>query len=579
MMKLCTTAILVALALAAQPRRPAPRPDTSATATEPPAPAPVSPEDQCTLDGNVLNASTGEPLRKAHLLLQRQGDMQSNSYSTVTDNAGHFVMDHVDPGRYMLSASRNGFVSQQYSPQGTPRRGATISLERAQNLSQIRFRLTPEGVITGRVLDQDGDPMPNIMVQVLRFSYARGRKQLMPANSEQTNDLGEYRLHDLAPGKYFIGATWHAQQNPMQGNVISTGPAAARAAAEEGYAQTFYPNTANPEAASTLEVTPGAVIRGIDISLLQTRTVRVSGRVVSSLTSRPIKNVNVFVMRRDNPYQMMRLGARVIDPSGAFTVRGVVPGSYFLQADSFDEGKRLTARMPIEVGSGNLENLQVSVGPAAEITGRIVYEGSNTSDSKPGTVRVMLEAKTADPMGGAAGSMTKEDNTFTIQNVTANAYNVGIYGLNGNWYLKSVRLGDADITETGVDFAQGVTPAELVVSLSSDGGQLEGTVQDAKQAPAVGAQVILIPELSRRGMSYLYKQASTDQTGHYSMKGIRPGKYTVIAWEQVDQGAYMDPDFLKPFESKGESVTIGENGQEKAQLKAIPSDAETPTAR
>ena len=573
-MKPCLLAIFAVLAISAQPRRPTPRPDNSATATEPPAPAPVNPEDQCTIEGNVLNAATGEPLRKAHLILRRQGDSQDNSYSTVTDSAGHFVMDHVDPGRYMLSATRNGFVTQQYSPQGTTRRGATLTLERAQNMTQIRFRLTPQGVITGRILDQDGDPMPNVMVQVLRFSYVRGRKQLMPMNSEQTNDLGEYRLHDLPPGKYYVGATWRGSQLQSQGNVISTGSAQARAASEEGYAATYYPNTANPDAASTIEVTPGAVIRGVDISLLQTHTVRVSGRVMSALTSHPMRNVNVFLMRRDNPYQMVRLGARVTDPSGSFTIRGVVPGSYFLQADSFEEGKRQTMRMLLEVGGTSIENVQVPIGPAAEIAGRMAYDGSNATDPKPGSVRVMLEPKAADPMGGAGASSPKDDGAFTIQNVTANSYNVSVFGLTGNWYLKSARLGDTDVTDTGIDFSQGVTPGELVVTISSDGGQLDGTVQGAKQAPSIGAQVILIPESGKRGISYLYKQASTDQTGHFTMKGIKPGKYTVIAWEQVDPGAYMDPDFLKPFESKGESVTISENGQEKVQLKTIPSDAE-----
>src|SRR5882762_4228369 len=112
-MKPCLLAIFAVLALTAQPqRRAAARPNNSAaaTATDPPAPAPVDPEDQCTVEGNVLNATTGEPLRKARLMLRRQGDSQDNSYSTVSDAGGHFVMDHVDPGRYMLSASRNGFV-------------------------------------------------------------------------------------------------------------------------------------------------------------------------------------------------------------------------------------------------------------------------------------------------------------------------------------------------------------------------------------------------------------------------------------------------------------------------------------
>src|ERR1700686_4453476 len=124
MMKPCLLAIVLVVALTAQPRPPAVRTDnsTAGTAGGPPAPVPVNPEDQCTIEGNVLNSATGEPLRKAHLMLRRQGDSQDNSYSTVADSPGHFLMDHVDPGRYMLSASRNGFVTQQYSPQGSTRR-------------------------------------------------------------------------------------------------------------------------------------------------------------------------------------------------------------------------------------------------------------------------------------------------------------------------------------------------------------------------------------------------------------------------------------------------------------------------
>ena len=175
-------------------------------------------------------------------------------------------------------------------------------------------------------------------------------------------------------------------------------------------------------------------------------------------------------------------------------------------------------------------------------------------------------------MGGAGANSPKDDGTFTIQNVTANSYNVSVFGLTGNWYMKSTRLGDTDITDTGIDFSQGITPGELVVTISSNGGQLEGTVQDAKPAPAIGAQVILIPESGKRGINYLYKQASTDQTGHFTMKGIKPGRYTVIAWEQIDPGAYMDPDFLKPFDSEGESVTIKESGHENKQLKLIPAE-------
>jgi hypothetical protein len=142
-----------------------------------------------------------------------------------------------------------------------------------------------------------------------------------------------------------------------------------------------------------------------------------------------------------------------------------------------------------------------------------------------------------------------------------------------SYYLKSVRIGDQDVTDTGVDFTQGFPASEMVVTLSSNGGQIDGTVQNAKSEPAVGVSVTLIPEASRRSLSYLYKSATTDQNGHFTIKGIKPGEYKVFAWEEMELGAYMDPDFLKPHESAGEAVSIKEDARESLQVKAIPAES------
>jgi Carboxypeptidase regulatory-like domain len=109
-----------------------------------------------------------------------------------------------------------------------------------------------------------------------------------------------------------------------------------------------------------------------------------------------------------------------------------------------------------------------------------------------------------------------------------------------------------------------------VVIVSANGGQIDGSVQNEKSEPAAGATVVLIPEASRRTSNYLYKRVGTDQNGHFTIKGVKPGEYKVFAWEEVENGAYQDPDFLKPLESKGEALSIKENAHESVQVKVIP---------
>src|ERR1051326_5557122 len=170
------------------------------------------PEDLCAIQGQVFNAFTGEPLKKAHLLLQRTDttpDMMSMpaTYTTSSDPSGNFAMKDIEPGKYRLSVTRNGFVNSSYGARGPNRPGTTFSLSRGQNLKEIVFRLTPPGVVTGRIIDEDGEPVPFVRVQLMTYHYMQGRKQLSMAGGASTDDLGEFRVFNVAPGKYFLSAT------------------------------------------------------------------------------------------------------------------------------------------------------------------------------------------------------------------------------------------------------------------------------------------------------------------------------------------------------------------------------------
>ena len=540
------------------------------------APAPIiKPEDKCSIEGTVVSATTGEPLKKARLSLRSLGGQQSGgAYGTTTDGAGHFLVDDIDPGRYSFSASRNLYVSQQYSPQGA-KRGTTLTLEKGQKLKEIVFKLTPQGVVAGRILDEDGEPFANVSVQCMTFGYARGKRQLMGQDETSTNDLGEFRFHGLRPGKYVLSATYRSPEMFMGLQDRTVASTQAGQASEEGYAVTYFPGTTTPDSAQQLDVTGGSQISGLTMTLARVRTVRVKGHLNIDVASGkgPRRNVSVMLMPRDNQgFSMPRAMARAIDAQGNFQMRGVAPGSYTIRADFMDNGARYSARMPLEVGNSNLEGIELNLQPPLEIQGHVKIE--ENGDLKGATINVTLRPKMSGPMmgGGGGGAQLKDDLSFKISNLSADPYEVNVGGLPEGFYLKSVRLGQQDITETGADFSQGGAAGEMTIVINPNGGQIDGSVQNAKGDAAIGATVTLIPDAAHLSLAWLYKTASTDQNGRFTVKGVRPGEYKIHAWEEVEQGAYMDPDFVKPHESAGEKVSVKDSGQSTVQLKAVPAE-------
>lgn len=544
------------LLLPAQAPSPSGAPNSSAPA------APVKPEDKCTIEGAVLNAVTGEAVKKVSVML-RSVNGGNTSSAAATDASGHYRFDNIDPGRYFLSADRTGFVPQQYGAKGPSRPGTMLTLTAGQSIKDAAFKLIPQGVVTGKVVDEDGDPVARVILQCQRYIYNNGKKQLGMGGMGNTNDLGEYRIFGLPPGRYYLSAFY--QSTPQVAPILD-----AKKTYEEGYAPVYYPNAPNVEAAAPFEITPGAQLRGMDLTLPKTRTVRLRGVVTSSATNKPVR-ANVSVMSRDaSGMAMTRAFGRVLDDQGNFEIHSVVPGSYFLIAQTFEDNKQAVARVPVEVGTSNIDGLQIVMNPPGDLSGRVVVE--NNSDTGGATFNVSLQSKVPGPFGGGSSARADKDGTFRIRNVVPDAYTLNVFGFRDNFYVKSVRLGDTDVTDAGIDFTRGVPAGEITVILSADGGQVDGTVQNDKSAPAAGTTVVLIPDADKRSNPRFYKMSMTDSNGKFSLKGITPGEYKLFAWEQIENGVYQDPDFLKRFESKGESVSVKEKAHETKQLKALPGE-------
>ena len=501
------------------------------------------------VEGRVFNLGTGEPIRKAQVLLRPEGSNSRQPHGALTDAAGGFSITGVPPGRYVLMVERAGFVGSVYGGSSRNRRGV-VTISPGQHLKDLVFRLTPHGVVTGRVLDEEGEPVNGATVHALRYGYAQGRRSLMPVASSTSNDIGEYRLAGLAPGRYFLSATYRAT-------------AIFNRASEESYAPTYFPGTADPGAAAPIQVIQGNQMRGIDIQLTRTGTVRVSGRVTNSAaTGEGRRNVMVFLVPRDGGFRGVGNRNSSVMREGKFEISGVIPGSYMISAHWYEDGARYTASQPLDIGSGGVENVSLTLAQGFEVKGRVRIEGS--SEARLGATTVMLRAA-YDDMAGAAGGRTQPDGSFALQNVAPGDYRLQLFGMPEGCYLKSARLGDADLLENGASVSPGSGPLEIV--LSASGGQVEGVALDAGGQPVPNTTVVLYPGERRRHRADLFLTASPDQNGRFLIKGIAPGEYRLLALQDAEPGAWQDPDFLKQHEKHGESVSIKENGRETAQLK------------
>jgi hypothetical protein len=152
-------------------------------------------KDECRIAGTVVRLAGSEPLKNARVRLLSQDD-RAVSRTVVTDADGRFDLKAISPGRYRLVVHRDGFVSQSYGQKKPDDPGAILNLRANQELRDVLFRLVPAAVIAGRVINDDGDPMPWVQVNALREAYFGGKKTLFPETTVTTSDLGEYRLFE-----------------------------------------------------------------------------------------------------------------------------------------------------------------------------------------------------------------------------------------------------------------------------------------------------------------------------------------------------------------------------------------------
>jgi protocatechuate 3,4-dioxygenase beta subunit len=523
-------------------------------------------KETCTIAGTVVRFTDSAPLKSAIVELV-DADKQESKVTTVTDSNGRFQLKGLDPARYRLLVSRSSFVTQQYGQRSPGGPGSTLSLSPGQEMNDLLFRMIPSAVIAGRVSNEDGEPLPNAEVTALREAYYEGARKLEPQAFTQTNDLGEYRLFGLGPGRYFVKV---AHKLDTQTKFENNAHLRAADNSVQGYVPEYYPGSPELFKATSLTVKAGEEVSRIDLTLRPINVFSVRGHVYNAVDKKKGVGAILELLPRSSSIIWGRFESQEIfiqKPDGSFEFSDVLPGSYVITLQWRDENKTYFARRNVDVGNADVEGVLLTIAPGILINGHVTWDGKPALESDELNVYLRSAVSGSIILNGE-GAKVSEDGVFSLKNVWEDTYRLLTYGESPDCYLKSVRYGTSNALEDGFT-VQGGSDAALEVTISSRGARVQGAVTDADGLPLAGVWAVLVPEQAHRGQMQMYKVATTDQYGHFELRGIPPGDYKLFSWDQVENGAWQDPEFLKPFEEKGEEVKLQEGDQKTINLTAI----------
>ncbi len=525
------------------------------------------------IQGTVLSGGTGQPLRRAQVVLKPTDPKASSTYQT-TDESGGFSFPKVATGRYTITVQRDGYLPLSAGRIGSYKMPPIFSVQSGQTISSFVFTLTPAGVVSGKVKFDDAEPAVNVVVQLYRSYYDRGRHGYAAAASGRTDDRGEYRLHGLEPGSYYVAALYQPPPRPSGAEQLERKDADGNPLPELNYAVTFFPEAQKMSEAVAVKIAPGQEVGGMDIFLTKVHTVHVRGRVVGGVKGGVISSPNV-TLRWNDPDNTASVSAPIsvsIHPDQDFDIQGVTAGPYLLVASGVEGDITLTGRVPLNVGDEDVSDVNVLVDAESMWSGKIHVEGDDTTAAQgqpsglpPGLV-VSLEPRR--PLTSPTRAQVSENGAFSIPFAPDETYD--LYVTNGprDSYVKSVRVANAERLDQGLEASSGGAPPMLDVVLGMHGGQVLGRAVTADpKVVASGATIALIPD-PPTGRVQSYQTVNADEYGNFVMQGLPPGKYLLVGWLDQPPCEIYNPEDFAACQAAGSSLAIAEGEEQSAQVTA-----------
>jgi carboxypeptidase family protein len=532
------------------------------------------------LRGRVVAADTGQPLRRARLLLTPNANVSGPinfsgpgaGRATSTDGSGRYEFKDLAAGRYSISASKGSYISLSYGQRRPNEPGRPLEVLDGQTIEKVDFALPRGAIVTGRVLDDLGEPAENIQVALMQQRTVQGRSQLMnTGRMVQSNDLGEFRIVAIPPGQYYLSASTR-----------SFSPIAVANDDRSGYAPSYYPGTPSLGEAQRLTLAVGQTLGDLTMTLVAARMAHIAGVALDS-QGRPMTSGSLTITQRVNngPSFTMGIGG-MVKADGSFMLAGLAPGEYVISVSSTSLPGVAAADIPesatahITLAGQDVDGVQLVAAKLSTLSGRIVAADSAQAQAlRPAGIRLIVTPKDPDPvfLPGVGQSRVNDDGTFSLPSRPGSVRINLITDLSANasagWTLKAVRLNGVDVTDAGFDVVTNQDVGGLEVEVTNRVGTLSGLVTNSRGDVVTDYSAIVFTQDRDRWSepARYFRTGRPDQDGRYKVTGLPAGEYFAVALDSVDPNEATSPEFLERASARALRFTLGDAETKSIDLK------------
>ena len=506
--------------------------------------------------GTVVSKTDGHLLANARVTISDTKNSQKVEF-VITSEDGKFEFNGLPAGKYSLTGRKRGFIPAAYDEH--EQFSTAIVTGAGLDTETLVLKLAPDAVLTGRVLDETGEPVRGARVTVYYDDHSEGVGQIHPFRSTQTDDLGVYEITPLRPGTYFVSASakpWYAiHPHTEPANTESNGHAVAAQVVDRSldvaYPLTYYPDVTEADDALPIPIRGGERLQ-VDIHMNPVPALRLKFRVPGEGNggySIPRLEQSAFDGATPGEFD----GVRMVSP-GIFEMTGIPAGRYNIRTQG-------------PGGGGQMNGVDVSK-DGEEVDTSTVEALSNVN------VSVQLAGGTAPPTGlnvglrsggrQFAGVQTVDSKgEAEFQGLAAGRYELLAWSSGKRYSISRISAEGAEVTGHTLTVTPGASPS-VSLSLVAGSVSVRGTAKKAGKGFA-GAMVVLVPKNPEENRD-LFRRDQSDLDGTFSLPDVVPGSYTVLAIENGWDLDWSQPGVIAVFAKHGKVIEVAHPGTQAVNL-------------
>jgi hypothetical protein len=511
-----------------------------------------------TVSGRVTEAGSGRPLPR--ILITLVGTDGSELAETLTDDDGRYRFTGVSAGRYAVSAGpgehRSDHLRQWFGENGpAPRWGRPprypLDMAAGQDIADVDIAMLIALGIEGRILSPWEEGMANVPVVAMRADGSRATD-----NPVYSDDLGNFRLYGLAPGRYRVCADPIRQVQEDERTALP-------------FVRTCHPSATSEGAAADVTLTSSDVA-GVEVRVQRTGGRTVTGTVLDA-AGIPANGAMVSVVSVD---EFNRSGSATVR-DGAFSIAGLLPGTYMLRAVIGGQWpgetnpvsrEREMASADVDLSAIDATGVPLALSKAVKIRGRVLFDGGPPSPLL--LSRLLVRASPWFSLFfDQAPAPVQDDATFELPEIFPLPVIASMQGLPEGWAVKRVRFNGRDITYTPANLAAGGNQVE--VTITNRLARPVVRVRDAEGQAVTDARVLVVPaaaKTSGTGFGAIDGRPSAD--GHVKLDPLPAGDYLLVALSRDESNlVFFDRSRFASLAQIGTMVTLKEDESPRIDLR------------